>query len=92
MRGESVDQYVERLVREYAQSVPAGALARTVSLKDELAIESLALVSIAVRLAGDFGVDVTDFGLELGSLKTFGDLVEVAQTLERQTKAAVGAK
>lgn len=90
MRGESVDQYVEQLVREYAQSVPNGPLARTVSLKDELAIESLALVSIAVRLAGDFGVDVTDFGLELGSLKTFGDLVEVAQSLERQSKAAAG--
>jgi hypothetical protein len=84
MLKEPLDRYVEQLVRQYAQAVPDGPLARSVSLRDELAIESLGLVSITLRLAGDFGVDVLDFGLELGCLKTFGDLVEVAHTLERR--------
>ncbi len=86
MSGETTEQYVERLVLEYAQSVPQGRpLDPRLSLHDDLAIESLSLVSLALRLGGDLGVDVVDAGLELGELKTLGDLVNVARTLKHQS-------
>ena len=77
---------VERLVLEYAESVPASRpLDDNLSLHDDLAIESLSLVSLALRLGDEFGVDVVDSGLELGGIKTFGDLVNVARVLKRRS-------
>jgi len=46
-----------------------------------LAIESLSLVSLAVELGAQVGVDVADIELELGDVKTIGDLVKVADAL-----------
>ena len=79
---ETAEARVERLVLEYAQSVPARRpLEAGLSLRDDLAIESLSLVSLAVRLGDELGVDVVDMGLELGDVKTLGDLVKVAHTI-----------
>jgi len=73
---------VERLVLEYAQSVPPERpLAPSLLLHDDLAIESLSLLSLTLRLGDELGVDVVVSGLELGEVKTFGDLVQVAQGL-----------
>lgn len=75
---------VERLVLEYAQSsTPDRPLTAQLSLREDLAIESLSLVSLALRLGGEFGVDIVELGLELRDLRTFGDLVEVARTLKQ---------
>jgi len=75
---------VESLVVEYAQSLPATRpLDPRLSLRNDLVIESLSLVSLAVRLGDEFGVDVVDLGLELGDLKTLGDLVNMARTISR---------
>jgi len=77
---------VERLVLEYAQSVPAERpLPFGLSLRNDLAIESLSLVSLALRLGGELGVDIVEQGVELGKLSTVGDLIEVARTLTEQT-------
>lgn len=75
---------VERLVREYAQGVPAGrALDGALSLKNDLAIESLSLVSLALRLGDELGVDVVEMGIELGDVRTMSDLVEIARIISR---------
>jgi acyl carrier protein len=75
---------VERLVREFAQGIPAGrALDGDLSLRNDLAIESLSLVSLTLRLGDELGVDVVELGLELGDVKTFRDLVAVADTISR---------
>jgi acyl carrier protein len=77
---ETTEAQVERLVREYSQSAPQeGPLSPRLSLRDDLAIESLTLVSLAVQLGSELGVDVVDVGLELGDVKTLGDLVRVAR-------------
>jgi acyl carrier protein len=79
---ESAASRVERLVLEYAQTVPAERpLGARLSLHDDLAIESLSLLSLTLRLGDELGVDVVESGLELGDVKTFGDLVRVAQDL-----------
>ncbi len=83
---ETMELRVERLVLEYAQVVPkARPLERRLSLQNDLAIESLSLVSLALRLGDEFGVNVVDMGLELGAIKTFGDLLDVARTMKQQS-------
>jgi acyl carrier protein len=79
---EATEAWVERLVREFSpQAVPAGGLHSKMSLREDLAIESLSLVSLAVELGAQVGVDVADIELELGDVKTIGDLVKVADAL-----------
>jgi acyl carrier protein len=83
--GETLEACVERLVLEYAQSVPTERpLQARLSLRNDLAIESLSLVSLALRLGGELGVDIVEEGVELGKLSTLGDLLDVARTLKEQ--------
>jgi acyl carrier protein len=90
--GETLEACVERLVLEYAQSVPAARpLEAQLSLQSDLAIESLSLVSLALRLGGELGVDIVEQGVELGNLRTLGDLLNVARTLKEQA-AGMGGK
>ena len=90
LEGETLEACVERLVLEYAQSVPATRpLDARLSLQNDLAIESLSLVSLALRLGGELGVDIVEQGVELGNLRTLGDLLNVARTLKEQA-AAIG--
>ena len=51
------------------------------TLREQLGIESLALVSLVVRLGDELGVDVVESGVELGGTKTVADLVKVADAL-----------
>jgi acyl carrier protein len=89
MPEETTEARVERLVLEYAQTVPAvRPLDAKLSLRDDLAIESLSLVSLTLRIGDEIGVDVMEVGVELGMVKTVGDLVRVAQILERLGKPA----
>ena len=84
--GETLEARVERLVLEYAQSVPPERpLPPGLSLRNDLAIESLSLVSLALRLGGELGVDIVEQGVELGKLSTVGDLLDVARALTEQT-------
>ena len=85
--GETLEACVERLVLEYAQSVPVDLpLEPRLSLRNDLAIESLSLVSLALRLGGELGVDIVEQGVELGKLSTVGDLLDVARMLTDQAK------
>jgi acyl carrier protein len=79
---ESMESCVTRLVLEYAQSIPAARpLDLGLSLRKDLAIESLSLVSLTLRLGDELGVDVVELGLELGKLETLGDLIKVGHTI-----------
>jgi acyl carrier protein len=81
---ETPDAQVERLVLEYAQKAPPKLpLNPALSLQSDLAIESLSLVSLAVRLGDELGVDVSALNLEIGNLRTVGDLVVVAKQLSQ---------
>jgi acyl carrier protein len=82
---------VERLVLEYAQNLPsARPLDQGLSLRDDLIIESLSLVSLTLRLGDELGVNLMDSGIELGGLKTLGDLVNMARSLSsRRTQEPI---
>ncbi len=82
---KNVEECVTQILLEYAQIPPKSLpLSRVLSLKGDLAIESLSLVSVALRLGEEFEVDVIDAGLEMDRLNTVGDLFELAQTLQRR--------
>ncbi len=88
MDDPSIEARVGRLITEYAQAPAAGAsqtsLDPRLTLRGDLAIDSLALVSLTIRLGEEFNVDIVESGLEFGELQTVGDLVAIAEKLQRR--------
>ena len=54
----------------------------SLSLRDSLGLESLALVSVILGIGDEFEVDVTDFAMELNSIATVGDLYSLSYKLQ----------
>jgi hypothetical protein len=67
---------------DYARIVPAARpFPPDLSIRKDLEVESLALVSVAIRLGDELNADVIEAGIELGTLDTVGDLVAVGRGL-----------
>jgi acyl carrier protein len=82
---ESVEEKVTRLVLEYAQKLPAKRpLDPALSLRGDLAIDSLSLVSVTLRLGEELGIDLVEKGADLASLRTLGDLAKLGHALARE--------
>jgi len=83
---EAIERTVKRLVLEYAQArptaPPSAPLDRGLTLRGDLGIDSLALVSLTLRLGDELAVDVVESGLEFSQLQTVGDLVAIAERLQ----------
>jgi len=62
---------------------PDTACPELLDKRNDLVLESLSLVSLAVRLGEELGVDIVDLGLELGDVKTLGDLMTMAHIIAR---------
>lgn len=87
MNDPSLEAKVSRLITEYSQAPSAGGAApfdHKLTLRGDLAIDSLALVSLTIRLGEEFNVDIVESGLEFGELQTVGDLVAIAEKLQRR--------
>jgi acyl carrier protein len=80
---ETMEERVTRLVMEYASSAPSLPVDPALSLRRDLAIDSLSLVSLTLRLGEEMSCDVVEMGLELGRLETFRDLVALGHTMTR---------
>ena len=78
---DAAEEQVTRLLAGYAQRPPGSRPDPRLSLRDDLGIESLALVSLVVRLGDELGVDASDDGLDLAGLSTVGDLGALARRL-----------
>jgi acyl carrier protein len=79
---DAIEGWLARLLGEYAQKPVAVPLDPRLSLRDDLAIESLSLVSLVVRLGDKLGVDAADDSLDLAGLHTVGDLLTLAHHLQ----------
>src|ERR1700756_4667213 len=78
-----LEECMTKILLEYSQApdqIPP--FSHSVSLRNDLAIESLSLVSVLLRIGDALGVDLVESGFELGRLETFGDLVTLAKTLQ----------
>jgi acyl carrier protein len=77
-----MEDRVSRLVVEYALTLPAERPLRpALSLRKDLSIDSLSLVSLALRLGEEMKYDVAQMGVELGRLETLGDLVALGNAM-----------
>lgn len=81
-----VESKITSLVLEYALQAPQGRPLRPeYSLRDEIGLDSFALVSLMLRLGEELNVDLAEesarLGIDLQQILTFGDLLRMAQTL-----------
>jgi acyl carrier protein len=86
MVGGSFETMMTELVLEYALHAPdERPLRAESSLRDEIGLDSFALVSLMLRLGEEFEVDLaeesTKLGIDMREVRTFGDLVRMAQTI-----------
>ena len=73
---------VASVLAEYVPVMPAKRpLPEGLSLRQDLALDSLGLVSVLIRLGDDLGVDVDDKEFDLAGLKTVGDLADLVEKL-----------
>jgi acyl carrier protein len=94
----TLDQRVTDLVLQYAPTPPRTPLVATLSLRRDLSIDSLSLVSLTLRLGDELNVDLIERGVDLSHLDTVGDLIALAHSLfadkggdhEREPSAARG--
>lgn len=82
---EFVETHVRRLVAEHL-GVGVEELVPEVSLRDDLAADSLDLVELALALEERFGIGVPEHILD--RVRSYGDLVETAVDLIRSRRAA----
>jgi len=81
---ETIEERVEKLVLEYAQNAPPGGHLRPdLSLRKDLAVESLSLVSLTIRLGDELGVDIVELDINIGRVETLKDLVELGHRLSK---------
>ncbi len=87
----SLENLVGAILAEYAHSSVVGSLAHPeLSLRNDLSIESLALVSVVLKLGDELGVDVVDSGFELHAIQTVGDLLQLGRNLKAsKTRASI---
>src|SRR5260221_14128776 len=80
---DSLEERITEILLEYAQRAPdMRPLDSSLSLHDDLEIESLQLVSVALRLGDELEVDLIERGVELANLRTVGDLVSLGRSLQ----------
>ncbi|HEX3344276.1 MAG TPA: hypothetical protein VHS09_06870 [Polyangiaceae bacterium] len=79
---ETMEDRITRLLLNHAQNVhPERPFPRQLSIRRDLAVESLSLVSVLVDLGAELEADVMESGINLGSIETVGDLVVVGNEL-----------
>ena len=79
----SIENRISAMLAEFAQAtsqtIPYDS---SLLLRDSLGVESLALVSVILRMGDEFEVDITDSAMELNSITTVGDLYSLAHKLK----------
>jgi acyl carrier protein len=85
---DTMEDLVTRLLLEHAQNVPAQRpFPADLSIRKDLAVESLSLVSVTLALGDELSIDVTEANLDFGGIQTVGDLVSVARALAQGSPA-----
>ena len=74
-------------MREYSTSSLTDTLDPKADLRTDLGVDSLSLVSLAVALGDDYGVDLVEWGADLAKLVTLSDLVALAHALSSASTA-----
>ena len=79
---ETMEERITRLLLEYAQNVPSEKpFPSHLSIRRDLAVESLSLVAVTLSLGDELSVDATEAGIDFAELDTVGDLVKIGHQL-----------
>ena len=78
------DQVIRRLLAASDVKVAAADVTDATSLRDDLDISSLILITLASELEDALGIDIEDE--ELARIQTIGDLFEAIQTSQRRSR------
>ena len=83
---KSIEDTVSSALIDYVQDAPKNGFFEPYrSLRDDLGIESLTLVSIILRIADELGVDPMSFSGELTPPTTVGDLLALGKSFQTST-------
>jgi acyl carrier protein len=82
----SLEERIIRLVLEYAQTPPSGPVLPRMSLRRDLSVDSLSLVSLTLRLGDELAVDLVQHELDLSRLDTVGDLIALGRSVQRKER------
>jgi acyl carrier protein len=77
----ALDERIAKLALEYAQSPAVVPLADTLSLRRDLGIDSLSMVSLVLRVGDVADVDLLELDIDMTRLDTVGDLVALGRRL-----------
>jgi len=80
----TLEQRIIGLVLEYAQTPPSGPVLPRMSLRRDLSVDSLSLVSLTLRLGDELAVDLVRHGFDLSRLDTVGDLIAFGRSVQRK--------
>ncbi|MET0793594.1 MAG: acyl carrier protein [Polyangiaceae bacterium] len=83
METEAFEVMQERVLRivekAFAPGKAPGRILTDQDLRDELGLESMALLSIAFRLESEFGLDLSEHGAEIAELRTVAQIARFLQ-------------
>jgi acyl carrier protein len=80
------DQVIRRLLTASDAKVAAADVTDATSLREDLDISSLILITLASELEGALGIDFEDE--ELSRIRTIGDLFEAIENGQRRSRPA----
>jgi acyl carrier protein len=79
---ETMSDRITRILVQHAQSaIPVGQISPRLSIRNELGVDSLSLVSVLVELGAELNIDITESGVELSRIETVGDLIGIGDHL-----------
>jgi acyl carrier protein len=80
----TIEDRITQILLEYTEVAPAARpLDPSLSLRQDLAIESLSLVALTLRVGDVLNVDLVEAPVELSTLNTVGDLFRLGRQLEK---------
>jgi len=80
------DRVVQRLLAAYDAKLTAADVGEATSLRQDLDISSLILITLASELEDELGIDIDDE--DLGQIQTIGDLFKAIDGRKRQNRQA----
>jgi len=80
------DRVVQRLLAASDAKLTAADVGEATSLRQDLDISSLILITLASELEDELGIDIDDE--ELGQIQTIGDLFKAIEGRKRQNRQA----
>jgi acyl carrier protein len=86
MQTQEIHDCIRGILVDYCELNASAPLDLSLSIREDLAIDSLTFVSIILRLEDALKVDLLESGIELHTISTIGDLVRAGQSLQQSSQ------